>query len=186
MINPIHQSTPIYAEMGRRLADVRSRYYRERAVYGALLSASIILGLLACLSAVEALFNGSILFRTALFVVGSGSILLLAGWLVAVPILRWKKILPSISEKEVAARVGEKFPEVKDRLWNILDIFEEHNRREGETHSFRPDYSPELIDASFADLEKAATRLHFTDVVSYGAIRKAGRNLAIVTASVIF
>jgi len=26
--------------------------------------------------------------------------------------------------------VGEKFPEVKDRLWNILDIFKEYNTAE--------------------------------------------------------
>ena len=185
MINPIHNNTPIYAEMQRRLADVRSHHYIERAVYGALLTASVILGLLACLSAVEALFSGSILFRTALFIAGSGSIFLIAGWLVVVPILRWKKILPGISEREVAAGVGEKFPEVKDRLWNILDIFEEHNAAGTEGHGFRPEYSPELIDASFVDLQKAAAHIHFTDVVSYKSIRRAGRNLAIVAVSVV-
>ncbi len=185
MINNIHKSTPIYAEMQRRLADVRSRYYRERAMYGSILTVGIAFGLLAPLSAVEALFNGSIFFRTAIFLAGSAAILILAGWLIAVPILRWKKTIPGISEKEVAVRVGEKFPEVKDRLWNILDIFEEHNKQESETHSFRPDYSPELIDASFADLEKAAARLHFPNVVSFGAVRKAGKNLAIVAASVV-
>ena len=185
MNKPVHQSTPIYTEMKRRLDDVRSRYYIERAAYGSLLSAGAVLVLLTCLSALEALVSGSIFFRTALFIAGSAVILILAGWLIALPVLHWKKFLPGISEKEVADRVGKKFPEVKDRLWNILDIFEEHNRRENETRGFHPDYSPELIDASFADLQKTAAHLRFADIVSYGAVRKAGRNLAIIAGSVI-
>ena len=185
MINTTHQSTPIYAEMQRRLADVRSRYYRERAVYGSILTAGTLLVLLVFLSALEAICNGSFFFRTILFIAGSAAIFILAGWLIAVPILRWKKILPGILEMEIAARVGEKFPEVKDRLWNILDIFKEYNTAGDKTHGFRPDYSPELIDASFADLQKGAAHLHFTDVVSYERVRKAGKNLAIVAVSVV-
>jgi len=185
MINTTHQSTPIYAEMQRRLADVRSRYYRERVVYGSILTAGTLLVLLVFLSALEAICNGSFFFRTILFIAGSAAIFILAGWLIAVPILRWKKILPGILEMEIAARVGEKFPEVKDRLWNILDIFKEYNTAGDKTHGFRPDYSPELIDASFADLQKGAAHLHFTDVVSYERVRKAGKNLAIVAVSVV-
>ena len=100
MINDIHDSTPIYAEILRRLADVRSRYYRERAVYGSLLTMGIAFGLLTSLSAVEALFNGSIFFRTVTFIAGFAAIILVAGRLIAVPILRWKKILPGVSEKD--------------------------------------------------------------------------------------
>ncbi len=185
MTNDIHDSTPIYADILRRLADVRSRYYRERAAYGSLLTMGIAFGLLTSLSAVEALFNGSIFFRTVTFIAGFAAIILVAGRLIAVPILRWKKILPGVSEKEIAARIGERFPEVKDRLWNILDIFKEHNAAGNESHGFRPDYSPGLIDASFADLQNAAAHLHFTDVVSFRAVRNAGRNLAIVAVSVV-
>jgi hypothetical protein len=166
MINPVHKSTPIYAEMQRRLADVRSRYYIEQAARGSLLSIGAALGLAACLCAIEVFIEGSTLFRTVLFMAGSAAILLLTGWLTVMPLLRWKKILRGISEKEVALRVGEKFPYVKDRLWNILNIFEENNTPENETHSFHPDYSPDLIDASFADLQQAAALLRFTDVVS--------------------
>jgi len=178
-------STPIYTEMRQRLGEARSRYYKERAVYGILFAGSAVFCLLACLSAAEAIFNGSIFFRTVIFLAGSAVIFILGGWLIVVPVLRWVNVLQSISEKEIAARVGERFPEIKDRLWNILDIFREHNAGDNETHGFRPEYSPELIDASFADLQKAAAQLRFTDVVSYGAVRKAGRNLAIAGASII-
>ena len=185
MINPVHQSTPIYAEMKRRLEDVRSRYYIERAGYGSLLSVGAFLILSACLSAIEALVNGSILFRTALFIGGFAAILILAGWRLAAPLLRRKKFLRGISEKELAILIGARFPEVKDRLWNILDIFEEHTAAEQETKNFHPDYSPELIDASFADLQKAAARIRFADVVSFAGVRKAGKTAAIAASAVV-
>ncbi len=171
--------------MRRRLADVRSRFYKERTVYGSLLNAGLILGSLAVMSAAEALFNGSIFFRTTIFLTATAGILVVAGLLVALPALQWKNILKGLSEKEVAARVGEQFPEIKDRLWNILDIFEEQYAAENTTDSFHPNYSPELIDASFVDLQKAAAHIRFTDVVSFRAVRKAGKNVAVAAASFV-
>ena len=182
MTTDVNHSTPIYAEMRRRLADVRSRFYKERAVYGSLLTTALIFCVLAVLSAAEALFNGSILFRTVVVLAGAVGILIFAGLRVGMPVLRWKKILKGISEKEIAARVGRQFSEIKDRLWNILDVFEEQYAIDNKTDNFRPHYSPELIDASFTDLQKAAADLHFTDVVSYDAIRKAGKKLSVVVA----
>ncbi len=185
MSNRKSQSTPIYTEMRQRLDAVRSRYYIERAVHGALAGAGASFVISAFFFAAEALLKGSTAFRGALFFAGSSAILILAGWLVVVPLLRLKKILRGMTEREAAILVGAKFPEVKDRLWNILDIFEEHNAPRSSAQQFHPDYSPELIDASFADLQKTAAELRFGDVVSFDAVRRAGRGVSIAAAAVI-
>jgi len=179
------KSTPIYAEMRRRLAKVRSRIYKERIFRGILRSAIFAFWLIAGFSAIEALSHGDPLFRTSIVVLGSTALLLCAGLFILEPVLRWKNVLKSISEKEVAALVGTAFPEIKDRLWNILDIFNEHDAKKSAAPGFHPDYSPELIDASFGDLQKAAAQLSFTDVVSFNQVRKAGRYLAVVAVFTI-
>ncbi|MGA7159823.1 MAG: DUF4175 family protein [Bacteroidota bacterium] len=185
MTTNVNHSTPIYSEMRRRLAAVRTHLYIERVAYGSLLTVSSIVGLVAAMSAAEALFNGSIFFRTAIFLASAAGITVFAGLLIAVPLLRWKNILRGLSEKEVAIQVGNQFPEIKDRLWNILDIFGEQYARENAAAGFRPRYSPELIDASFADLQQAAARLRFSEIVSYRAVRKAGKKFSIIAASFI-
>jgi len=175
-----NKSTPIYSEMRQRLAEVRSRIYREQVFRGMLRSGSLTIGLLIVICATEALSHGNPFFRTTFFIVGSITVLFLAGIFIVDPLLRWKNILKSLSEKEIAGFVGAKFPEIKDRLWNILDIFNEHEAVENRPVGFHPNYSPELIDASFGDLQKAAAQLSFTEVVSYDQIRRAGGYFTLV------
>ena len=177
------KSTPIYTEMQGRLRDVRIRYYRERVLYGIMFTATILAGLLLFLSLLEDFVNGSTGVRASLFILGLLSFVAVAIWFIAAPVLRWKGVLKGVSEKEFAVRVGEKFPVIKDRLRNILEIFEEQNPAEVGKRGFHPEYSSELIDASFADLKEAAAPLRFADVVSYGALRKSSRNLGVAALS---
>jgi len=178
-------STPIYAEMQRRLAEVRMKYYRERVLYGIVLTTMLGIAVVSLFSLMEEFVAGGIAFRTSLFILGSLGIVGIAVRFIVLPMFQWGKMLKGISEREFAQRVGEKFPSVKDRLRNILDIFDEQNREGEKTGSFRPEYSPELIDASFADLQKAAGSFQFTEVISNKDVRKAEKTLSVVLACAV-
>lgn len=180
--DPLH-STPIYDEMLLRLSDARSRLYKERILRGGVISATAIVALTTLSSIVEALFNSGMGFRTFYFAAALLSIIVFSAWFVVVPALRWKRILPGISEKEIAERVGEKFPEIRDRLRNILEIFEEQNSSLTDIKRFRPEYSPKLVDASFGDLKTAASNSNFSDIVSFAAFRRARKYFLFITGS---
>jgi len=181
MANGSLHSTPIYDEMLSRLSDARSRFYKERILSGVVISAIAIVAVTTFLSIVEALFNGGIGFRTIAIAAAALSIIVICVWFIAAPVLRWKKILPGIAEKEISERVGEKFPEIRDRLRNILEIFEEQNSSFTDGHRFRPEYSPTLVDASFIDLKDASAKLDFSDIVSFTEFRR-GRKYFLFTA----
>lgn len=186
MASEQRKSTPIYTEMRQRLLEVRARFYRERILYGSVITATALAGILLLLSLIEAFVNGSTGIRATLFILGSVSFVAFAVWFIVVPVLRWKRILRGLSEREFAERVGEKFPSIKDRLRNILEIFEEQNAVERKEGVFHPEYSPELIDASFADLQAAAAPLNFTDVVSYRMFRRAAKKFSVVAVLTLF
>jgi hypothetical protein len=185
MPNSLHHSTPIYDGMLRRLSEARALFYKERILSGGALVATLILASVCFLSLIEALLNGSSTLRTIMFFVGAACNASVAAWFVVLPALRWKKIFHGVSEKEVADLVGNRFPEVKDRLRNILEIFEEQATTGGESRSFRPDYSSALIDASFGDLQKAASSMNFADIVSFAPFRRAIKYLSLVAASIL-
>jgi hypothetical protein len=183
MANDSPHSTPIYDEMLLRLSIARSRLYKERILRGGVMSATAIVALSTFSSIVEALFNSGVGFRTFYFAVAALSIIVFSAWSIVAPALRWKRMLQSISEKEIAERVGEKFPEIRDRLRNILEIFEEQNSSLIDGQRFRPIYSRELVDASFSDLKKAASNFNFSDIVSFAALRRARKYFLLVAGS---
>ena len=157
--------TPIYDEMLKRLTEARTQFYRERILYGLVLSGFAGSVGTVVVSVTEALFNGSVAFRTLLVVAASVAFFSITAALVVVPVLRWMRVLGSLSENDIALRVGETFPEIRDRLRNILEIFEEHTTGKNNISGFHPEYSPELIDASFADLQRNSTGLQFAEIV---------------------
>ena len=181
-------STPIYTEMLRRLETARARFYRVRVMYGTVVLMIAALGLLSGLSLIEALLVCSSTVRTLLLGAAVLGLVLLTARLVVIPLLQWTNVLNGISEREFALLVGEKFPDIKDRLKNILDIFDEQTGDTGRREGFHPQYSPELIDASFADLQKAAASARFSEVVSTERLRSAEKLFAIteVCSAILF
>ena len=152
-------STPIYDEMRNRIDTVRSRYYLERMLKGTAWTLTLFFLLAAAVILVEAVVRLSMIAREVMVY---GTLITAAGAASATivrPFLERKKILPSKPWKYFALLVGDHFPEIKDRLRNILEIFEEQQKPGA------PNYSPELIDASFIDLQEAASSLSFTNAV---------------------
>ncbi len=118
------------SEHSRQLLDaLRARLHRaRRRVLGAdlLFGAALTLGVLAAVlglgAALEAgLWMGTaarLLFYVAFLLAALG----LAGAFVVRPLLVYFGVLPGLDDHALASRIGKRFPEVSDRLTNLLDL----------------------------------------------------------------
>ena len=164
-------TSKIYGEITSRLAASRKKENIAELIGGTLLSAFVLTGLLLlALLLEEALYLGTVP-RTMIFflllLLGSSLIL----WLVARPALRLFGILSNESNLSTAHKVGLKYPHVRDRLENILQLFHERDRTQL--------YSVELIDASFEDVRKEMELLDFNSIVDYSRSRRLSKFLAV-------
>jgi Domain of unknown function (DUF4175) len=178
------KGTPISVEMKRRIGRVRWHHYRERMLFGLEVTAAGCLATAVVFSIIEELFTFATTGRTILFILGGILTLGCAAVLIVRPFLQSRGYLSSLREKEIAERIGKKFPTIKDRLRNSLEIFEEQ-KNQNETDSFTaPHYSPVLIEESLRDLSGAAEGLEFTEIVSFGKVKHFGKILSVCVVAI--
>lgn len=128
-----------------------------------LLAAACLYWVLA--SSLEAAFRLPVGGRLVLVAGASLLFLGLTLFFVVFPILRWVGILPGLSDDAVAVRVGQVFPEVRDRLLNMLQL------QDGR-HSDAP--APLVAEAAtLLGSELAAVPVE--RVEDFAGVRKAGR-----------
>ncbi|MDZ7261411.1 MAG: hypothetical protein ONB05_04825, partial [candidate division KSB1 bacterium] len=136
-------------------------------------SASLVLGLIGVVT--ESLFRLETYGRSTL------DLILL---LIALGIVVWYVLRPFYSlffkpdtpdDDSLALRVGEKYPHIKDKLVNALQVFRKH------THN--PEgYSLELVDASLLEIAEEVKELDFHTVVDYRPLKKMGQWAGIIFA----
>lgn len=85
--------------------------------------------------------------------------------LAARPLLRLARILPSTSERDVANLIGARFPEVGDRLRNLLDL------SDGRA-STAPD---SMVDGAVRMLGQQVVPIRFEQVEDFQRVRRAAR-----------
>lgn len=156
------------------------RYQRDflDATHGFLVLLSVVaLSLVAVLLA-ESTFHFSSFVRTVLFFLVLLVSLATAFFYVVLPALRIAGLLQSESKFELAVQVGKRFPTIRDRLLNILQLQKELD--EGTCL-----YSPELIDASFSDLGRDLVDVNFLDVIDLNRYRSLRRTSGLVAACCI-
>lgn len=173
-------TSAVFQDLLARLEAVRRKQHRTALAFGAitflwLTSSAAMLALVA-----EGLLMLDVVPRTLVVLVVA---LVTAGALlryVLPPALRALGILRSASNETLAVAVGRRFPRINDHMVNILQLF-----RERERSGY---YSPELIDAAFADARAEMDRLDFTSAVETHCVRKAARLLgaAMGAAVVLF
>lgn len=155
------EGTPkILSELLNRLATVRKKETSSSLLYGLLFCASTIVGAATIALLVEQMFYLPVPARTIIFWCIAASALGLIAWFVIRPLLMKE------TEEQTAAKVGNHFPNIKDKLVNILQLEKEKSS---------PFYSPELIDASFDDVHKEIEPLDFSAAVSFHSSRKWGK-----------
>ncbi len=110
--------------------------------------------------------------RTILFVILATFTSAMVIWYIARPLLRSIGILRCDDNFTVAWRIGKHFPQIHDRLLNILQL-------DQEIAAGKSLYSPDLVDASFQDLADEIRDLDFTESVDGSAVRRSARFLGV-------
>jgi hypothetical protein len=153
-------SNPFYQQVEAQLRAYKQKYYRNLLLKGILLAFAAVLSAFLVVNVLEYFGNFSSLLRATLFY----SFLSLAGitlffW-VAVPILRLLELHRPLSNEEAANQIGRYFPEVGDKLLNVLQL--------GTLSAAQTD----LITASIEQKAQQLSVVKFTDAVNYQGNRR--------------
>lgn len=160
----------IHREFSERLHIVRLRENRTALVGGLLLTAFAAIGLALLGTGLEAIFHLGTLPRTILVALMGTIILVLAGRMVALPLVRLLGFARTATDEELAARVGRTFPDIQDRLLNLLQL-----GNEDASH-----YSAPLIQAALERGRGEFASLDFTAAVDPAPMKRWGVRAAVI------
>jgi len=106
----------------KKINDFVKKYYKNQMLKGLILSLAIIAILFLVINLVEYVSWSSILVRTIIFysfIAGVAGIII---YYVIIPLFKILHIGKTISREEAALIIGKHFPEVSDRLLNVLQL----------------------------------------------------------------
>ena len=111
----------------KKIGDFVKKYYKNQMLKGLIISLSIIAALFLVINLIEYFSWSSVMVRTVIFY---SFIAVVAGVLIYYVFIPFFKILhigKTISREEAALIIGKHFPEVSDRLLNVLQLHEQIN-----------------------------------------------------------
>ena len=103
------------------------KYYKNMAVRGVICAVAIVSVLFLGIVLLEHFGWLSRVVRGLLFWLGLIAILSVIGWFVVRPLFKMHGLGPRITRQEAARIVGYHFPEIKDRLVNLLQLIDNAN-----------------------------------------------------------
>ena len=163
-------------EIEKKLSGVTSRENERDALKGSYLVISVVCAWVVLLGFLEIVFEFSSVVRTVLFYGSVTAIVVILIWLVIVPLFKSRFIFSKPDYFDAAKKVGNHFPEIKDELFNALQLVTEQN-----TH-----FSPELVNAAFERAYSKTKSFDFGSVIDFSSIKNFLRTAVItLTASVI-
>lgn len=110
-----------------------SKYYKNLLIRGALYAVGIVLTLFLAAVLLEHFGWLSRLARGLIFWVGVAAVAVVVGWLVLRPLLKMTGRGKRISHEEAARIIGKHFPEVSDKLLNLLQLMDDATPQTGDT-----------------------------------------------------
>lgn len=143
-----------------RLKEFKRKYYLNLLIKGLLLSSAIVISIFLIINFAEyfgrfnSFVRGSLLF---LFVAGSLAVIYRY---VVTPIFFLSNIQKPISDNQAAKEIGQFFPEVSDKLLNVLQLSD---------HS---EIDTSLVDASIEQKSKSLKLINFTEAVRFEENKK--------------
>ncbi|GAB5521542.1 MAG: hypothetical protein RhofKO_37930 [Rhodothermales bacterium] len=149
----------------RRLHTTLRRMTLAQLLAGLLLCAGVLTGLWLVASAAEARFWMGTTPRSIIFWLVAATAVGLLGYFFVIPLLRLVGLLPSPAEEEVAKQIGTHYPEVSDRLVNILDLTS--GRASGAA-------SP-LVDSAVSQLGREVAPVRFEEMEQFDDAKRVGR-----------
>ncbi|MEO0474332.1 MAG: hypothetical protein AAF206_32285, partial [Bacteroidota bacterium] len=113
--------------LDQRMLEFRRKYYTDKLIRGSLLLALLVSSILFVLILSEGLFRFSASVRTAM-VFGLGAIFLgVLGYMVIWPIFQLMNWSSTISDFQIAKMVKSHFPDINDKLINLLELKEQED-----------------------------------------------------------
>ena len=159
------QTARLVDQLRARLRATVQRITWAEAAFGAVITLGALAATWLLVTTVEAGFWLGPTPRLVLIGSVAAMALGLAGYYLARPLLQLAGLWPSPSEETVARRIGKTYPEVSDRLVNILQLAE--GRR-----SPSPD---DMVDRAVRSLGEDVGSIEFEQIEDFDRARKASR-----------
>ncbi len=156
--------------ISQKLNALRQKDERIRIASGVLLVCAAFTASFGLISILEGLFYLSPAIRTGLVLAAAVGILTVGIIFLVRPVLSALGIIARKSDLDLAHIAGKHFPDIKDRLYNLLQIADE--RKSGTLL-----YSAELIDASYSDLTEAVEKNDLTQSITFRKPALIGRSV---------
>ncbi len=166
-----------YNEINNRLEAVRRKQLNVNILTGVIISFIIFLSLAALSVVAESIFGFNVTGRTILFLIICIAPLAALGFFSLPPVLIKTGLLKPEDNYTSAGKVGNIFPEIRDRLLNAIQIYEYKL-------SQTPLYSFDLIDASFSELYGEVKSVNFQSAVN-DKLLKNMRRMIFYTSGVV-
>ncbi len=152
-----------YKEILNKLELFRRKEFKVLAAYGLQIALLLILSIFFVFSLIEAFANTNSPVRTVLFIIFALIALTSLVILFIIPLLKLFKIIGSTDYNQVAKKVGEKFPEVKDELLNAMQLNSLQDKQL---------YSSNLIGAAFIKVYDKVKNISFESAISFERVKK--------------
>ena len=158
----------------------KRKYYKNLLLKGSLLAISAFLGAFAVVSILEYFGNFSSTFRAILFYSFiSVSIFSLVYW-VMIPIYQLFTLDKQLPHNEAAKQIGRYFPQVQDRLLNVLQLHSTNQSNfENQSIGNKEQRNSDLYQASIEQKASQFAPISFSDAIEYEQNRRYLRFLFI-------
>ncbi len=111
-----------FQQLINNLKAYKSKFYKNQLLKGTLLTVALVLAAFSAINVLEYIGNFNTPLRATLFFSFIGSALLSAYFWVFVPLLRLFELNKPISDAQAAQQIGKYFPDVDDKLLNVLQL----------------------------------------------------------------
>lgn len=137
------------------------KYYKNRLIKGVLYTIALLVSLFILLVLLEHFGYFSTILRTILFWFYLLAALAILVSYIALPILKMNSLGQRISNEEAARIIGRHFPEIKDRLLNLLQLQNEADLS-----------SSDLLQAAIDQKTEQLSPIPFSNAISYKGNKK--------------
>jgi len=165
----------------QRIIDVRKKENQTVFLFGLFLLLITSVCSIAVVSLLEELFHFGTIIRGIFFFSALVIILAIAIKFFFPPLLRMLNIAENKNEELLAEQIGSFFPQIRDKLYNALQLIQERKQ-------ISALYSPLLIDASLNDLYQEVQSVNFLRCIDTTKLKKIRKQfyLSLALVCVLF
>ena len=143
------------------------KYYKNQLIRGAIYSFTLLLAFYLAVTTLEYFGHFSTTLRTILFYSFIGGNIFIIGKYVVVPLRHLYRFGKIISREQAAVIIGQHFPEVKDKLLNVLQL-----HQQAEETSAEQRVSRELVLAGIDQKTIELKPVPFSSAINFGENKK--------------